>query len=184
MHEYQAIIEQVALYLGRPWKFNHLEQESCWQRQIIDGQGHALIISRQYNSERFKISGRFDPRFTEPMHSDYHSIGVSFTRHPKAIAADIQRRLLPNYLEAYDQARQRYIENQAKLEHINNVAHLISKASNGLIISDSSGSTQKRICFPNGEMTLYGSSEEISLSLHSLSVEDVIKMLAILKDNR
>lgn len=179
MHEYQAIIEQVALYLGRPWKFNHLEQESCWQRQIVDGQGRALIISRQYNSERFKISGKFDRLFTEPLHSDYNSIGISFTRHPKVIAADIQRRLLPNYLEAYNHARQRYIETQAKLERINNVTHLLSKASNGRIISD--GAIQKRICFTNGEMTLYGYSEEISLSLHSLSVEDVIKMLAVLK---
>ena len=182
MREHQAIIEQVALYLGRPWKFNHLEQESSWQRQIIDGQGRALIFSHQYNSERFKISGKFDRRFTEPLHSDYHSIGVSFTRHPKAIAADIQRRLLPNYLKAYDQARQRYIDNQSKIERINHMAHLLSKASNGCIISD--GATQKRICFTNGEMTFYGSSEELSLSLHSLSVEDVLKVLAALRDSR
>ena len=46
MREHTALIEQIALYLGRPWKFNALEQESCWQRQIIDGQGRGLIISK------------------------------------------------------------------------------------------------------------------------------------------
>lgn len=60
MREHTALIEQIALYLGRPWKFNALEQESCWQRQIIDGQGRGLIISKEYNQPKFKISGRFD----------------------------------------------------------------------------------------------------------------------------
>lgn len=35
--------QQVALFLGRPWRFNHL-YESCWSFQIIDGSGRGLHL--------------------------------------------------------------------------------------------------------------------------------------------
>ncbi len=129
MHEHAALIEQIALYLGRPWKFNALEQDSCWQRHIIDGQGRGLIISKEYNQPKFKISGRFDKRITDPHHSEFCSIGVSINRQPKAIAADIERRLLPQYLKAFDTARSRYFENQQKAELLNAVAQSFLKVS-------------------------------------------------------
>ena len=181
MREHTALIEQIALYLGRPWKFNTLEQESCWQRQIIDGQGRGLIISKEYNQPKFKISGRFDRQVTDPNQRDFCSIGVSINRQPKAIAADIQRRLLPRYLTAFDIARNRFLENQRKAELLDAIAQSFLKISKGSIISHQSCDTQKNIRFDHGMVTLYGHSEEISMDLKRLNIEQAIQIAALLK---
>jgi len=180
MHEYTALIEQIALYLGRPWKLNTLDQASCWQRYIIDGQGRGLILSKEYNKPKFKISGRFDKTITDPLHRDFCSIGVSINRTAKAIASDIQRRLLPQYLPAFDTARQRYLENQKKAELLNAMTHSLIKISKGSVISHQSCDTQKTIRFEDGTATLYGYSEEVTLELGRLSMAQAIQIVAFL----
>ena len=184
MREHTALIEQIALYLWRPWKFNALEQDSCWQRQIIDGHGRGLIISKEYNAPKFKISGRFDKRLTDPHQSNFCSIGVSINRQPKAIAADIERRLLPSYLKAFDVARKRFLENQQKAGLLDAIAQSFLKISKGSIISHQSCDTQKNIRFDHGTATLYGHSEEISMDLRRLNIEQAIQIAALLQTDK
>lgn len=180
MREHTALIEQIALYLGRPWKFNALEQESCWQRQIIDGQGRGLIISKEYNQPKFKISGRFDKRITDPHQSDFCSIGVSINREPKAIAADIKRRLLPSYLPAFDKARTRFLENEQQAELLNAMAHLFIKASGGRKISHQWSDAEKAVYFEYGTATIYGHSQEVNMDLRRLSIDQAIQIATLL----
>lgn len=180
MREHTAIIEQIALYLGRPWKFNALEQDSCWQRQIIDGQGRGLIISKEYNQPKFKISGRFDKRITDPQQSEFCSIGVSINREPKAIAADIARRLLPAYLPAFDKARARYLDNEQQAELLANVAHLFLKASKGRKIAHQWSGAQKAVYFEYGTVTIYGHSQEVNMDLRRLSIDQAIQIATFL----
>ncbi len=61
-----AIIEQVALYLGRPWKVNHLREQSNWRYEIIDGQGRGLFF-------------RYDTLIIDKMFQKLPFAGVSLT---------------------------------------------------------------------------------------------------------
>ena len=88
--QHQDIIEQVAYHLGHPWKFNHLHAPSNWRYEVIDGQGRVLFF--RVDGKQFRISGFLPAGYR----GDYTSIGVSLTRDPNAIAADIMRRLLPH----------------------------------------------------------------------------------------
>ena len=40
----QAKVEQIALYLGKPWKYSRLGEPSNWRFEIIDGCGRGLYL--------------------------------------------------------------------------------------------------------------------------------------------
>ena len=98
----QAKVEEIALYLGKPWKYSRLGEPSNWRFEIIDGCGRGLYF--RLEKERFKIGGMFPRQKCRAWHEDYKDIGVSAVRSAKDIAADIKRRLIPNYLKAYEAA--------------------------------------------------------------------------------
>lgn len=172
-----STIQQLALYLGHPWKYNHLEQSS-WRYEIIDGSGRGLLF-RTANNNRFEISGMFSHRRTKPHHNDYKTIGVSRDRHPKDLAADISRRLLPHYFEAYKLALKRYEDEQQHEENLDYICHLLKKASKGHFSSSSRG--ERRIYFDHGEMQLWAIDKTITLKLNRLSPEKVLQILHVLR---
>ena len=113
----QAKVEEIALYLGKPWKYSRLGEPSNWRFEIIDGCGRGLYF--RLEKDRFKIGGMFPRQKCRAWHEDYKDIGVSIARSAKDIAADIKRRLIPHYLKAYEAALLRYEEEQEKEAHLN-----------------------------------------------------------------
>lgn len=174
----RALVEQIALYLGTPWKFNRLREQSKWRFEIIDGAGKALIF--RPDKDRLKIFGSFPPSITSPHHSDYKTIGVSMSRNPKDCARDISRRLIPHYTEAFERAMEQYREDKAQEQRISHIAQLILKASKGNYIG--LGKRNPSIYFNQGNARIW-TDESITLELKNLSVTKAIQILSLLLDH-
>lgn len=177
-----AIVEQVALHLGAPWKFYRLGEASDWQFRIIDGTGRGLVFCKDYRVKKFTVSG-MHPRGASYSRTGYYKeIGVSISRPPKEIAADICRRLLPDYLDAYDQMKTRLVEEQEQLQRIHLIAQSLAKVTGGRI-AHHSGSDQRTVYFPQGQAQITRTGE-VKLELRSISAEQAIKIAASFSEHR
>lgn len=174
----QAKVEEIALYLGKPWKYSRLGEPSQWRFEIIDGCGRGLYF--RLEKDRFKISGSFPHKKCIAYRDDYKEISVSTHRSAKDIAADISRRLLPQYLKAYKTALLRYNEERQKAEHLNLIAHTVAQVAQGRI-SDQSRA-RKTVYFENGTAEIR-SSGDINLDLKRLSIIQVIRIASLLKND-
>lgn len=170
-------VQKVALYLGHPWKYNHL-YESNWSYEIIDGSGRGLFF--RTDGKMFRVLGMFPRTRTKAYGSDYKTIGVSISRNPKDIAADIARRLLPHYLKTYDAAAQRYQEQQEKEQNLELMSQALQRVSGGWI--NNCGHGAKTIHFDNGSAEIW-TNEDISLKLNRLTVEQAIQIIGLLNQS-
>ncbi len=173
----QAKIEEIALYMGKPWKFSRLEL-SNWRFEIIDGTGRGLILRPE--KDRLKICGMFPRHKCIAYSADYQTIGVSINRPSKEIAAEIKRRLLPHYLKSYDAALLRYAQEQEKDQHLRLIAQSILKVSHGRIAEQSRA--HKTIYFEHGEAQIW-SGGDVTLNLKRLSVTQALRIIGILNDD-
>jgi hypothetical protein len=71
-----------------------------------EGAGMYVELSRRTNPARLVVHGRYFPSYY-PEPRDRPRITVSSVRSIAAIAADIQRRFIPHYLETFAQVRER-----------------------------------------------------------------------------
>ena len=171
-------IEQIAFYLGSPWKVNRLREPCNWLYEIIDGKGRCLYF--HFDGNKYVISGKFPRDRTQPpYHADYKSIGLSIGRPAKQIAADIKRRLIPYYLASYERAANYYQEGQAKQEQLNHIALLLSRTSGGRVAENSRAA--RTIYFEHGTANLW-SDETITLDLSRISVEQAIRIMNIMRE--
>ena len=173
----QAKVEEIALYLGKPWKYSRLGEESLWRFEVIDGYGRGLCF-RIYG-EKLKISGIFPRNKTSAWRDDYKEIGVSVERPAKDIAADIMRRLIPRYLISYEAALLRYAEDKEQAARLNLIAQSIVQVTGGRVPDHSRA--RKTVYFDKGTAEIW-SSGDINLNLQRLSVDQVIRMVAILRE--
>ena len=173
----RAKVEEIALYLGKPWKFNRLGEPFDGWFEVIDGSGRSLCF--RVDDRKFKISGHFPRGKTSPWHDDYQTIGVSIARPAKGIATDIMRRLMPDYLNAYDRAATRYQEEWQKENRLSLMAQTLMKVTGGRLADNSRAA--RTVYFNKGEAELW-SDEEITLTLRKLSIEQAIKISAIVKE--
>ena len=67
----QAKVEEIALYLGKPWKFSRLGEASNWRYEIIDGGGRGLYF--RLDGDKFKIGGVF-PRYKTSAWRDEYKV--------------------------------------------------------------------------------------------------------------
>lgn len=169
-------IEKIALFLGRPWKVSRLRAPSDWRHEIIDGQGRELFFRVEKN--KFKIMGCFPADRCEAHSSDYTSIGVSINRPAQDIAADIKRRLLPHYLEQWPKTVKRYQETKAREETIDLVTSALQRVAGGHLSYHGCGA--RNIHFDDGSAEIW-SDCRVDLNLRHLTVEQAIKIIAMLK---
>ena len=174
----QAKVEEIALYLGKPWKYSRLGEPSNWRFEIIDGCGRGLYF--RLEKDRFKIGGMFPRQKCRAWHEDYKDIGVSAERSAKDIAADIKRRLISHYLKAYEAALLRYNEEQEKEVHLNLIVQSLVRISQGRILDHSRA--RKTVYFEHGMAEIW-SSGDVTLNLSRLSVAQVIRIVSLLKND-
>lgn len=119
------------------WK---LDQRDLQNPRIIDGKGRALLFRLEtYGSEkgRLIINGQ-PPRWVDGHATGFYSIlgrnidpipriTVKPSREAKDIAQDIKRRLLDNYIDLYDQAREKVNARRKELEWCDNITNLLQK---------------------------------------------------------
>jgi len=177
MFDYSALIQQVALYLGKPWKFNRRAETAYNRYEIIDGGGRALVLVKDYRKPRFSVYGRFPHTITSAYLRDYKSISFAASRAPKAIAADISRRFLPHYVAAFAEARQMLLQEQAEDEERTQIARLLAQVSKGREGCHSSNSRSRTVYFSDGAAEVI-SAQRVDLKLSSLSADEAIRILA------
>ncbi|MAE51586.1 MAG: hypothetical protein CMH27_07230 [Micavibrio sp.] len=169
-------VELIALYLGKPWKFLRLGEATDWRFEIIDGTGRGLYFRK--DGKQFRISGSFPRDRTSPIHCHYKTIGVSIERPARDIAADIKRRLLPHYMDAYEKALVHYREQREQENHLNLVAQALIKVTGGRSASYDK-SYARTVYFTDGQAEIY-SSGDVSLELRKLSPELAIKIASMI----
>ncbi|WP_298983103.1 hypothetical protein [uncultured Roseibium sp.] len=177
MSDYSALIQQVALHLGKPWKFNHRAETVYNRYEIIDGGGGALVLVKDYRKARFSVHGRFPRATTSAFHRQCKSISFAANRAPKAIAADISRRFLPGYVAAFAEARQMLLQEQAEDEERTQIARLLAQVSKGREGYHSSNSANRTVYFSDGAAEVM-SAQRVDLKLSSLSAAEAIRILA------
>lgn len=175
MNDYQALFEQVALYLGAPWKYNHLTENSFNRYEVIDGSGRELFFVKDWKHPRFKLHGKFPCRYCLTC----KAIGFSAERPPKDIAADIMRRFMPRYLIAYEKALIEFTRRRNEEKRINEIALCVAKVTQGSVDGHFKGSAQRHVYFSSGKAEIYGLSDSIALTLNNLSPEAAIKIAAL-----
>lgn len=177
MNDYRALVQEVALYLGQPWKYNFLKYqgEREWRAEIIDGTGRGLFFSYDEKG-RFEISGQF-PR-DRTRYGSREKIGVSTHRTAKSIAQDIERRLLPDYLAAYEEARKRYLEEQKKEQQARFRVQSVATALNGTPGKDHYNSFDC-VNFEGGT-AVFNYRGSVDLNMRNLTIEEAVQVASVL----
>ncbi len=166
------IVQKVALYLGPPWKYNQREK-SDWRFEVIGEKGQKLIFRQ--DKDRLKIIGASPKRVHYRHCGGFKSIGVSVNRPPKDIAADITRRLLPRYFQAFENSLQRHKAEQAKEQMLEHIIRAFCKVTGGR--KGYGGRSGRAVYFEDGEADFWG-DRRIDLNLHDLNPEQAIKIAA------
>lgn len=171
--ELSSKVQEIAVYLGKPWKFNHL-YESSWAFEIIDGTGRGLFL--RIDGNKFRISGLF------PSHKTYrsgnrHSIGVSHSRPAYDIAADIKRRFFTDYLESYEKAAQSYKDMQQKKANKQHMLNALRSVSRGQFYNHTEG----KVYFKHGQAELW-SDDLVRLELNRIPMDIAIRILGTINE--
>lgn len=173
MKDYRALVQEVALYLGQPWKYNFLKYQSEreWRAEIIDGTGKGLFF--YYDEKgRFEISGQF-PR-DRTRYASCGKIGVSTHRTAKSIAQDIERRLLPDYHEAYEKGQKLYLAEQEKEQQRLFKIQSVATALRGTPGKDHYYS-QDCVNFEGGS-AVFNYRGSIELKMHNLTIAEAVQV--------
>ena len=80
------------------WKLDPAYRDHTWCSAITDGTGRGINFNAVRTKGRLYVGGRFKDHY-RPDRCEH--ITVARNRPPEKIAADIQRRFLPWYLDAY-----------------------------------------------------------------------------------
>lgn len=98
------IAHDVAKALGKGWSVEKKERDYSHYVEVLGPDGAAISISTAREKDRLYISGNYDDRidgeqvWLVPYKTTNPSITVAMTKSAEQIAADITRRLLPDYL--------------------------------------------------------------------------------------
>ncbi|WP_045406725.1 hypothetical protein [Vibrio jasicida] len=176
-------LDAIAAAMGEGWVHNKVQQTGYCHYLTKGKQCIQVMRESGSNNKRVSLSTCFSPY--HPVNRDhYNKITVSLDRSPKALAADIKRRLLPGYAEHLQQAIDKHNESRQKKEMDKFIIDSFKKIvplehysnNNGWHFGDSWGGVQGWI------KQNYHRGDEISLELNRLSPEMTIKILALLRD--
>jgi hypothetical protein len=103
------------------WRFDALEREGFRLPQLIGEHGARLEFRDAWNRKNMIRVAGLGAGYRSP------SINVSATREPRAAAADIGRRLIPDYLTAYAAERERKAAEAEKAEAYTQLIHCFER---------------------------------------------------------
>lgn len=201
MKRLHKVAARVAAFLPG-WRFNQL-RELGPTAELIGPDGMTLFFWGGREPGKIRISGRF-PSWGRWGRADGYRcltrlknhIGVSINRAPAAIAADIQRRLMPQYVTYYALAKQEKAETIARMENMRHqaqamchvyqgakvdpawkpdaYAHQINVLTDYIHLDKGGGPSRIKISLTYG----------VSMELNNLPAESAIKVLALLQSEK
>ena len=184
------LLEKIAFYMP-DWR---LDRRHEYQPYFL-GPDQAQIHIRE-EGERLRFSG-IKPLWPSGGYYSWEAYGVpnesigrtriscAKARGAKAIAVDLQNRLIKNYLPMYRIARANLAEEWKQLDELNHVAALTKRILQGRDYGTNKPTeTQRRFCFKEGDVTIscYNGGH-MSFTLPYLSYEEGVKLAAFLSEN-
>ena len=176
---------EIAPLLKGKWRYNQLAEENergYIRRALIndDTQPGRQVVLRPYAPQ----AGRIQIYGLVPNRSSQTKITVSEKRTARAIAGDINRRLLPGYLSEWEAAQQFHQKREAELDIYRHQVNLLrfvpgmdrQRGSNTLTGAD-------EFWFEGGSMCLYSGGHKAHVRL-SLSFDDLVRVMMVLYGER
>ena len=205
--EYEDLLKlgaHIAHYMPKGWRVDRRPIDKDRQHQgaqIIGDHHKAIRIYQSYHSKgKITISGEcpdYGLTWQQKRHaylpSSSASINVTPSRNPKHMAADIMRRLLPDYeamLAKAESAAQRYKNSIEEIEHVKHALRCVMPDLRNY--DDNSHSTSRRYSFYKPEdggnyrsgiieASSYGGLS-CDLDLRGVSIDKAMQILALLND--
>ncbi|MGH1404354.1 MAG: hypothetical protein ACRBDL_08920 [Alphaproteobacteria bacterium] len=199
------IAAHVAHYLPGSWRLDRrpIDEDRRYLGVCILGDEHMCIrlqdAARMRKPGMIRISGEFpdfglsyQERRSAGLPYQRTGINVSWTRKPQSIAADISRRLMPDYRQSLAQAKNAITIYKEKREVLNNIEYAFRKVMPDLSdYCDNRYSASRRYHFKtNGakyrtgelEVSSYGALH-CDLRLSDLPVDTAMRIMALLRDD-
>lgn len=174
-------LDAIAAAMGKGWVHNKVQQTG-YCHYLTNGQ-QKIQFMYVSNSGRKKVSASVCFPYHTAKNSHYCKIGLSINRHPRALAADIKRRLLPGYAENLQACIDEHHANKNKREMDHFIIETFKKIipmqyqhGSGHYFGDSYGNLAKGWLKQNLHR-----GDEITLELHCLNPEQVCQILALIK---
>ncbi|MGD1336134.1 hypothetical protein ACP6H1_27450 [Vibrio harveyi] len=177
-------LDAIASAMGNGWVHNKVQQTGFCHYLTNGKQCIQVMYESGSNNRRVSMSLCFAPY--QAVSRDHHNkITVSLNRTPKALAADIKRRLLPGYAEHLQQAIDEHNERENKkamdrfiIESFQKIVPLQHYSQNqGWHFGDSWQGLQGWV------KQNYHRGDEITLELYRLTPEQTIRILALIQDD-
>lgn len=187
----QKLADEVALYLGLSWEGTY-NAERSWRDLIEIKREDGATVQVWDAGERWGAGGAY-PSGYRPYKSNTKDISVAKFRGAKVLAAEICRRLLPDYLPEYavalDQKRRDEVYRAHQKEAVNNLAAILGTAREASIHLDIPWS-KKEPMDPGHTWNperIFGNVKVISeyygeITLNLVPVSLLAKILKILRD--
>src|SRR5712691_11937503 len=179
-----ALTEAVAPLLTGQWRYNRLAETRSDIRHANEAvlnddtqPGRQLVFRPCWN-----ISGRIQIRGSLPESMSREKITISEQRPARAVAGDINRRLLPGFLKEWQEVETRRRQREAELELYRHQVELLAKfvpEFHQLYNRSLTGADEFH--FKDGSVYLY-SSYKATLRL-SLPFADLVRVLMALYGN-
>lgn len=128
--EFRELVQQVCQHLPGRWRYDKASNERSdrWVRLLGAVEGLALLFRCDFYSNtrgkgRVAISGDYPPdAYRQGLLRDApKAITVALSRGPEKIAAEVQRRVLPDYLDRFEKVKNQ-VDAQHKLAETNRAA--------------------------------------------------------------
>jgi hypothetical protein len=175
-HELLTTVEAILEYL-KPWTLDDANMRNNARAQH-PAKAYAAIWFREQRG-RLIITGAYPPNHYPPQ-DRRPRITVSATRAPKAIARDIQRRFLPDYLEAYSGSVRRCRAAQFNIATTNTQLEQLAE-----IVGETAQPTEYgrrgRLYLPDGKLEAHAvDSRRFHIELHGIDFETACAICEIL----
>ncbi|WP_299011336.1 hypothetical protein [uncultured Shewanella sp.] len=183
------LLKSVCCYLGDNWFFNDVKTREFinnyrnGQVWLDDRKGIFIQLSSAYRKELPQFSLCFEQSNARYLNV-FHSIGCSLKKSPKAIAADLNKRLLIHYddvLNKKEAMLKEHTQKRASYQLRQNIIHSISKI---IPLENQRHGGGNKYYIPNfGALDhKIDEDEKFRLSIHTLNAEQLIKIYQIMTE--
>lgn len=181
-------LEQATYYLPE-WRIDKRDSNT---KSFIGPHGARIYIKEEANRYHFSAKVPAWPGYSYSSWTFYGykipdsrktRISVAKNRGAKAIALDLERRLIKNYMPMLKEAKRLISEQEAKLAELHNIEYLLKSILQAKTLGpNNKNESSRRMYFEKGELTvdLY-SGGKIGMKLNNLTYEEGITISSLIR---
>jgi hypothetical protein len=137
--QFAALVSDLPKELGQNWKLTRYKNDTPWYAEITHLVSGALSLHLGEWKGRVSIAGVYDDRvegrqvWYKSSSEPWPSISVAVTREAKAVAREVERRLLPDYSRLHAECEKRVAEYKTLLAASKATAELVAQMIGGKV---------------------------------------------------